>query len=123
MSLCKWHPEGEWPDMSNDVLFETASQWLYPYLDNITRVTDLKKLNIKEILLFNLSYEQQGLLDSLAPERIEVPSGSKIKLTYFDDGSQPVLAVRLQECFGLEDTPMVCNDRSEEHNTYILFNS
>ena len=40
-----------------------------------------------------------------------VPSGSKIKLTYFDDGSQPVLAVRLQECFGLEDTPMVCNDK------------
>ena len=54
-----------------------------------------------------MSYEKQQALDTLAPTKLEVPSGSNIKLEYQANGSQPVLAVRLQEVFGLEDTPTV----------------
>jgi ATP-dependent helicase HrpB len=60
-----------------------------------------------EALLHSLSWEQQQLLEQLAPAKLEVPSGSKIRIEYFMNGAQPVIAVRLQEVFGMTDTPML----------------
>lgn len=111
LSLAKWDSEQEWPDVSTSVLLETCDEWLSPYLDRVTKADDLKKIRLKDILQFHLPYALQNQLDELAPERIPVPSGSKIKLHYFSDGAQPILAVRLQECFGLADTPRVCRER------------
>ena len=68
---------------------------------------DLKKLDLHEILYNFLDYTQQQELNKLAPSTIEVPSGSNIKIEYFANGSAPVIAVRIQEVFGLEDTPNV----------------
>ena len=59
------------------------------------------------MLMASLSWEQQQTLQRLAPEKIDVPSGSAIKITYQEDGSVPVLAVRLQEVFGLTASPTV----------------
>ena len=86
-------------------------EWLAPYLNNVKRPDDLRKINLSEILHHSLDYDKQQLLEKLAPSKIEVPSGSSIKIEYFPYGEPPVLAVRLQECFGLEDTPPVNNGK------------
>ncbi|GJM62910.1 ATP-dependent helicase HrpB [Persicobacter diffluens] len=104
-SLRQWNPDQSWPDYSTATLLTTADRWLSPYLKGIKKEHQLRKLNLKDILTHALEYEHQQELDSLAPERIEVPSGSKIKLDYQQDGSPAVLAVRLQEVFGLAETP------------------
>ena len=54
-----------------------------------------------------LSWEQQQILEQQAPSKLEVPSGSKIRIEYFANGASPVISVRLQEVFGMEDTPTV----------------
>jgi ATP-dependent helicase HrpB len=109
LSLKTWEPNGNWPDASTTELLRNNTSWLGPYLNNIKKPEDLKKINLAEALLHSLDWEQQQALNVLAPARLEVPSGSKINLQYFPNGATPVLAVRLQEVFGLADTPTVNN--------------
>jgi ATP-dependent helicase HrpB len=107
LSLRKWNHQEGWPDVSMETLLLTNAEWLRPYLSNIKKPEALKKINLKEILQYSLPQELQKQLNVLAPTKIDVPSGSTIKLNYQASGSDPILAVRLQECFGLEDTPTV----------------
>ena len=107
LSLRKWRSAEDWPDVSITHLVEDPRPWLSPYFPQLRRRQDFKKLNLLEILQYSLSFDAQQALAQLAPETISVPSGSKIKLQYFEDGSAPVLAVRLQELFGLADSPTV----------------
>ncbi len=107
LSLRSWNKEENWPDVSTAALLETNEEWLAPYLVNIKKPEDLKKINLKDVLQHHLSYEKQQLLDELAPEKIEVPTGSKIKIQYHANGDLPVLPVRLQEIFGWQDTPTI----------------
>jgi ATP-dependent helicase HrpB len=106
-SLKKWNPEQNWPDWSVETLCQSSPEWLEPYLENISKNEDFKKLDLSQILLHYLSFEQQQLLESLAPSKITVPSGSQISLEYKEEGVTPLLSVRLQELFGLLDTPKV----------------
>lgn len=106
-SLSKWNPDQNWPDWSIDHLCQNSPEWLEPYLENISKNEDFKKLDLSQILLHHLLFEQQQLLDTLAPAKINVPSGSQIKLEYKEDGATPLLSVRLQELFGLLETPKV----------------
>lgn len=106
-SLNQWNPNQNWPDWSQESLCQTSPEWLEPYVENISKNEDFKKLNLSQILLHHLSFEQQQLLEILAPAKINVPSGSQIKLEYKEDGATPLLSVRLQELFGLLDTPKV----------------
>ncbi len=107
LSLRKWNPHENWPDVSTPTLLLTNSEWLSSYLSNIKKPEDLKKINLAEVLYHHLDWEKQRILDRLAPKQIEVPSGSKINLVYSPKGDPPVLAVRLQEVFGLTDSPTV----------------
>lgn len=107
LSLRKWRPDEAWPDVSTTQLLASNERWLTPYLQGIKRPEDLKKLNLSQILLNHLEWSKQEALNKLAPARIEVPSGSKIALEYQADGSVPVLAARLQELFGLAQTPVI----------------
>ena len=107
LSLRKWNPEQNWPDVSTATLLEENKEWLSPYLAQIKKPEDLKKINLNEVLQHHLDFEKQELLDELVPERIKVPTGSNIKIQYFEKGETPVLAVRLQEIFGWQDTPTV----------------
>lgn len=107
LSLKKWNPEQNWPDVSTATLLLTNQEWLAPYLNQVKKPEDLKKIDLLSALHHSLDYEQQQLLDQLAPRKIVVPSGSNIQLLYRDNGEPPFLSVRLQECFGLEDTPKV----------------
>ncbi|WP_120271427.1 ATP-dependent helicase HrpB [Mangrovibacterium diazotrophicum] len=107
LSLRKWNPEQNWPDVSTAVLLHSNQEWLSPYLQNIRKADDLKKIDLLNVLQYSLETELQTKLNELAPARLNVPSGSAIKLQYQPNGAAPVLAVRLQEVFGLADTPKV----------------
>jgi ATP-dependent helicase HrpB len=107
LSLRKWRPEENWPDMSNEQLLETLEEWLAPYLNNINKASELQKLDLNQIIRSTLPYELSQKLDKLAPAALEVPTGSMIRLKYFNDGSKIEMAVRLQEVFGLFETPTV----------------
>ena len=85
----------------------TNVEWLTPYLNGIRKPEDLKKIDLVKALHYSLNLDQQNELDRLAPARIKVPSGSSIKIEYLPNGAPPVLAVRLQEVFGLTDTPLL----------------
>ena len=112
LSLKKWRPDEGWPDVSTISLLATNGTWLEPYLTDIKRPADLKKLDLKTVLQHSLDFTLQKSLDQLAPEKLSVPSGSMIDLQYQPDGSAPVMAVRLQELFGLAETPTVNEGRT-----------
>jgi ATP-dependent helicase HrpB len=103
------HHMGNWPDFSNVCLAEDLT-WLEPYCFGMTRFNQLKSIKMKTALLSQLSWEQQLQLDSLAPTHLQVPSGSRLPLSYVTP-EKAVLAVRLQELFGLTETPRICGGR------------
>lgn len=107
MSVRKWRPEEDWPDVSKDGLLSTLEIWLAPFLNGIGKLSEIQKLNAAEILNSILSWEQQNKLDSLAPSKIQVPSDSMILVNYSADGDAPTMEVRLQEVFGMLETPKV----------------
>ena len=112
LSLARWRPSEEWPDVSVSALLKTCDQWLPPYLTDVTKNEDLKKIDLINALHYHLDPEKQQQLEKLAPPKLKVPSGSAIRLKYAPDGSPPVLAVRLQEMFGQADTPRVNNGQT-----------
>ncbi|MFE9254535.1 ATP-dependent helicase HrpB [Streptomyces sp. NPDC006879] len=96
-----------WPEVSGQALAARADEWLEPELSRARRRSDLSRLDAGQALLRLLPWSSgdAGRLDELAPERIEVPSGSRVRVDYSAD--QPVLAVKLQELFGWAQTPRV----------------
>ncbi|MFJ7260176.1 ATP-dependent helicase HrpB [Streptomyces globosus] len=98
---------GDWPDVSDTALTARAEDWLEPELSRARRRADLARIDAGQALARLLPWAsgEAARLDELAPERIEVPSGSRIRVDY--SGEQPVLAVKLQELFGLAETPRV----------------
>jgi len=109
-SMRQWFPEESWPDLTDAALAENLAVWLGPYLDGITRRSHLTKLDMLAILKAQLDWKQAQQLDAEAPTHLEVPSGSRLKLDY-QPGESPVLAVKLQEMFGLADTPRIARGR------------
>jgi ATP-dependent helicase HrpB len=110
-SIRVWRPDEEWPDISDEHLLNTLEEWLSPYITTIKKREEFLKLDLYMILSGLLSYQQTQQLEIIAPSKIKVPSVSMISLAYQTDGSSPVLAVRLQEMFGLMDTPTVNEGR------------
>ncbi|MBR6042438.1 MAG: ATP-dependent helicase HrpB [Paludibacteraceae bacterium] len=106
-----WHPELELPNLSTDNVLARADEWLPFFLDNngqlATSTAELKKIDLVKALTTLLTYEQQLAVDRLAPTHITVPTGSRIRIDYRQGAEAPVLCVRLQECFGLTETPCV----------------
>ncbi|MDB4882980.1 MAG: hypothetical protein JWL95_1746 [Gemmatimonadetes bacterium] len=100
----------EWPDVSESALVESAPVWLLPHLFGLRRRSEVNELDLAELLLSMLSWEQRSELSELAPTHVEVPSGSRIRIDYSDPVA-PVLAVRVQELFGLTTTPSIGGDR------------
>ncbi|PRY10223.1 ATP-dependent helicase HrpB [Pontibacter ummariensis] len=103
--LHQFSPE-DWPELSDQELANTMDLWLGPHLAGMRSMEQVSRLDFNEILLSSLSWEQRQEMDRLAPTHLEVPSGSRIALDYSDPAT-PVLAVRLQEVFGMLDTPRI----------------
>jgi ATP-dependent helicase HrpB len=99
----------EWPDVSDAALLATLENWLQPYLDKVTRLSHFANLELSAILQNLLPWPLPQRLDEQAPRSLQVPSGSRISLDYHEQ--PPVLAVRLQELFGLADTPRIAGGR------------
>lgn len=103
-------PEDGWPDVSDDALTEQIEQWLAPALSGVRSAQHLTAIDLAGALLNSLDYRKQRDLGEQAPTHLTVPSGSRIRLDYAS-GRQPVLAVKLQELFGLAVTPTVAKGR------------
>jgi len=105
LSLKHWG--NEVPDFSLKHLLSAPEEWLTPFLQQVNNKNDFQRLPLRDILSRRISWEILKKLDECAPDGIEVPSGSFVKLHYCEDGSPPVLKVRLQEVFGMQETPTV----------------
>ena len=99
----------DWPDVSDTVLLERLEEWLLPYIGKVSRLAHFAQLDLAAMLATLLPWPLPQRLDELAPVAIAVPSGSRIRLDYSEQ--PPVLAVRLQELFGLADTPRIAGGR------------
>lgn len=99
----------EWPDLSDEALLNELEGWLAPYLNGVRRMSHFAGLDLAAILQATLPWPLPTRLDALAPVAIDVPSGSRIRIDYSE--SPPVLAVRLQELFGLAETPRIAEGR------------
>ena len=109
-ALRAWLPERGLPDVSDAHLLGTLEQWLAPYLHGKHRLDALGAEELSQALASLFDHSQRQLLDAQAPEQVVVPSGQSRRLEYADADS-PVLAVKLQELFGLADTPRVGGGR------------
>ena len=98
-----------WPDVDDDALVADAEARIAPYLDRARRARDLRSVDVREVLLHGLDWEQRSAVDRLAPPRLVVPSGNTHRVDYSTD--PPVLAVKLQELFGSTETPTVADGR------------
>ena len=98
-----------WPDVGDAALTEGLDSWLGPQLARVRTDRDLRRIDVTAALRAMVPWPEAGRLDDLAPERIEVPSGSSVRIDYSPD--QPVLAVRLQEVFGWTAVPVLAGGR------------
>ncbi len=98
-----------WPDLSDPGLLETLESWLLPFLGQVTRIEDFQKLDLKPMLRGLLTWPLPLEMERMAPERWATPSGSSVEIDYSQD--PPVLAVKLQEMFGCEETPTIADGR------------
>lgn len=101
----------QWPDWSDKVLMDALDTWLLPYLAGMTRMSQLEKMSFHTHLLASLKWDDQVAFDRLAPKALPVPSGSQVMLDYAPchDGRPPVLALKLQEAFGWQDSPSIAD--------------
>ena len=110
LSLREWMPELGLPDLSEEALIASLADWLKPAFVGKTRLDALGEEELADALKSGLEWNQRQRVDQLAPVRIAVPSGMERKIEYAH-GHSPVLAVKLQELFGLADTPRVADGR------------
>jgi len=98
VNFVNYNIKDKFPNFTDDYLLQTIKQWIEPYINNISSIKDLQKLNIYEILYSLLTWEEQKELENLAPLFIQVPSKSNIKINY-ENKQKAILEVKLQEVF------------------------
>jgi len=108
--LRDWMPELDWPEASEEALLESVDEWLKPAFQGKTRLDALSEEALGEALKSRLDWSLKSKMDALAPRRIVVPSGMERPITYAF-GARPVLAAKLQELFGLAETPRIADGR------------
>jgi ATP-dependent helicase HrpB len=108
--LRDWMPDLGLPDLSDDALMATLDEWLKPAFAGKTRLDALGEDDLANALKSGMDWSLRQRIDQLAPTRISVPSGMERRIEYAY-GQPPVLAVKLQELFGLADTPRVADGR------------
>jgi ATP-dependent helicase HrpB len=109
-ALRRWEPDVGLPDFSDAALLATLEDWLAPYLGGKRKLDALSAAELSEALSARLDHAMRVALDKHAPATIRVPSGMERRIVYAP-GEPPVLAVKLQELFGLADTPRIAGGR------------
>lgn len=104
---------GDWPDVSEEALLTGLEDWLVPFLQGISRRSQFSKIDLASALHALLPWRKQRELDAMAPTHMEVPTGSFIRLLYeaSAEGIVPVLAVKLQEMFGMQESPAIAEGK------------
>ncbi|MCW6005171.1 ATP-dependent helicase HrpB [Micromonospora sp. CPCC 205371] len=110
LAFCRHTLGAPWPDVSDDALLDTVEQWLGPELHAARRRADLERADIATALRRLLPWPQAAALDRMAPERLPVPGGSRLRVDYTDPQA-PVLALRVQEAFGWREAPVIADGR------------
>lgn len=114
LALLRRELGGPWPDVSDAGLLETLDEWLAPELDALAGGASAARVDLTPALRRLLPWPEAARLDELAPDRLEVPTGSRVRIDYpmHDDATgRPVVAVKLQECFGWAATPRLVDGR------------
>lgn len=102
--------DASWPRMDLESLNHSLEEWLAPFLNGISKLSAIKAQQLQTGLEYRLGYQRLAALKELAPGHLTVPSGSQIRLDY-SQGPEPILAARIQELFGLLQTPKVLNQQ------------
>ncbi len=104
------HAGEDWPDLSDTALLSSLADWLGPYLDGVSRKDHLARIDLGAALKALVAWEKQRDVDRLVPSHVEVPSGSRVAIDYANP-DEPTLSVRLQEMFGLTETPRIAGGK------------
>lgn len=104
-----WHPELNLPDLSTESVLQKSSEWLPLYIGKATTTAELKKIDLTAVLWSLMNYEQQQAVEQIVPTHIHLPSGRRGKIEYRQGAELPILRIRLQECFGMAETPRIDN--------------
>lgn len=105
-----WLPDEGWPAMDDDSLLARLEEWLLPAVGGMTRLEQLKRLNLSELLRQSLPWPLPKRLDEALPSHFTAPTGSRVRIRY-QPGQAPVIPVRIQEMFGQGATPCVADGR------------
>ncbi len=106
-------------DVSETHLLNSLEQWLGPYLTDITSKAQLDKLNLAEVLLAQLNYQEQQVLNQLAPSYFVGPTGRKCKIRYSLEQA-PIVSLPMQELYGVSTTPTVGDSQQNSHVALII---
>lgn len=108
-TVAAWHPELDLPDVSVDRLLETSREWLPLYIGDAVTARELKRIDICQVIWGLLTYDRQQSVDAIAPSHYRLPNGRNVRLDYRVGADSPVLSARLEDCFGIRETPRVDN--------------
>jgi ATP-dependent helicase HrpB len=100
----------DWPASDDQTLLADLESWLLPWITGVTRFSQLKGGVLTDALLSRLTHAQRKMLDTFAPTHLTVPTGTRVAVDYQDDNA-PCIEVRMQEVFGLADTPRIAGGR------------
>jgi ATP-dependent helicase HrpB len=104
------HHDPSWPDVSDEALLAAVDEWLAPHLSGVRRLADVARIDLAAALGERLDWRQRRAVDELAPTHLVVPTGSRMPIDYANPDA-PALAVRLQEVFGLTESPRILAGR------------
>lgn len=110
-TVADWHPELSLPNVGTEALMNTAAQWLPLFIGNATTAQELKKIDMCAVIWGILDYETQQTVDKIAPSHLRLPGGRNVRIDYRRGAEAPIVSARLQDCFGLTETPRLDNGR------------
>lgn len=110
-TVAQWHPDLDLPKVDTDSLLATAADWLPLYIGKASTTQELRKIDMAAVIWGLLDYDCQNAVDNIAPSFITLPCGRKVRIDYRLGAEAPVVRARLQDCFGLTETPRLDGGR------------
>lgn len=110
-TVADWHPELALPPVDTETLLATASEWLPMYIGKASSAQDLRKIDMCAVIWGIVGYEGQKTVERLAPSHLRLPGGRNAQIDYRRGADAPVVRARLQDCFGLNQTPRLDDGR------------
>ena len=110
-TVADWHPELELPRVDTDTLLATAGEWLQMYIGRASTVQELHKIDMCDVIWGIVGYETRQVVERLAPSHVALPGGRNARVDYRRGADAPVVRARLQDCFGLRQTPRLDDGR------------